>query len=217
MKKIISPETSGLAHRRSWRLCAMWVSLTAAVAAALMIAGCAGSAGQVAKLSHNSRDDVFVVAAPGTQAPRGYARLAVSATLKTHSPGAHAVTDVHGTAEHVLLLNIDGQVIELAGSPRKEAREALPVRNPEEGEGMRYRFETTLDVKEGSRRITAVVPADEVVAGREVRLVAGTSGKLVLEPVYGAASGGFKPGAQPATSYRQGLATLRFCLDGEAP
>ena len=184
--------------------------------ALLVASGCAGRTERVADMSRGSRNDVFALAAVGTQPPGGHARLRVCATLKTHVPGAHAAADAHGTPEHVLLLNIDGQVIELAGSPHPEETEALPARDPEEGRGMRYRFETTLDVREGSRRVTAVVPTDKVVVGQEMRFVAGKTVSLVLEPVYGATPGWVKPGSAPTSHYRQGLTSLVFIVDGES-
>lgn len=190
------------------------IALVVVTVAAL--GGCAGTSELARTASIVSRQDVFVEKQQGQPLPSGYAELRIVSSLKTHKPGIYSEKDIHGTPGYKLLINIDGQLAELSGAPQLERRESIIGRDPEEGEGIRYRFVQSLRVKAGTHRIVIVLPADNVAIEREVVLSEGSSNTLMLEPVYGAAQPRSRPRISNATDFKEGVKTLRVVLNDKA-
>jgi hypothetical protein len=170
---------------------------------AMMVAGgCAGSSMLLKAKSASVCTDVFTEATGGGIAPPGYTNLRVSLTA----------SDVHGTEDYQLLLNIDGQAVLLSGTLRSENCEPAKLVDPEAGDGIRYRFNRTLQLKAGTHRIVVAIPADDLAVEREINLPEGNN-SLVVEPVYGAVPGSQRPGYCGTTSFTHGLKWLRVVLN----
>ncbi|TLN03923.1 hypothetical protein FDZ73_05270, partial [bacterium] len=156
-----------------------------------MLAGCAGKQGLIQKMSACTQEDVFQECSTTTPIPHGYADLRIVSSLKTHLPGNYSGKDIHGTPEHKLLVNIDGQAVFLTGSLREERKDLHSSCDPEEGHGICYLFQTELRLKSGGHSIFISLPFDGIAVERKFDLIAGSRNTLVLEPLYGLA--GDKP------------------------
>ena len=186
--------------------------IMSALAVAMMISGCAGSSALIRTSSTSTRTDIFKEVSNGGQVPAGYADLRVTSSVKTHSPGINS--DIHGTNDYKLLVNVDGQAVQLQGNLREENSEARGLRDSEAGKGIRYRFSSNLRLKAGTHKIVIAVPADDFAMEREITLSEG-SNNLVLEPTYRATSGKRRLGISKL-SFKQGLRSFRIFLNGKA-
>jgi hypothetical protein len=179
-----------------------------------VMGGCAESSALIKANSNSLRTDVFEELTNGATAPQGYVDLRVTATLKTHKPGIFSAKDIHGTPDYKLLLNIDGQAVQLQGTLRSENSEPMKLVDPEAGDGVRYRFSKNLRLKIGTHKVVVALPDDEIVVAREIVLIDGKVNHLVVEPVYSSAPGQRRPGVS-TTSFKQGIRTIRLTLNGQ--
>ena len=99
--------------------------------------------------------------------------MSIYSTLKTHKPGIYSSKDLHGTSDYKLLANIDGQAIQLPGTPHEEDSETHGVRGTEVGEGSRYTFTTKLRLRAGTHNVVLALPADDLAIERQVTLTEG--------------------------------------------
>jgi len=181
-----------------------------------VLSGCAESATLIRAGSNSIRSDIFQEFSSGGLVPQGYAELRVVSSLKTHKPGIYPFEKKnHGTPEYRMLVNIDGQAVQLQGDMQKEHIGPSGHRAPEAGDGIRYRFSKTLRLKGGTHRITVALPGDQLAIEREVTLSDGSRNTLVLEPTYGASPDKQRPGFYGVTSFRQGVKGLRPTLNGK--
>ena len=178
--------------------------------------GCAGSPELIRTSSVSTRSDVFQELQDGGSIPVGYADLRITSSLKTHKPGIYSSTDVHGTPEYRLLINIDGQAVQLQGNLYAEDIEPRGLRDPEAGEGIRYRFNKKLRLKTGTHKIVVAIPEDGIVVEREITLSEGRNNNLFLEPVYGSSTGKQRPGFYGVTSFKEGLKWFVVILNGKS-
>lgn len=179
------------------------------------MAGCAGSGELIRTASIGTRNDVFQELTDGGTVPQGYADLRIVSSLKTHRPGIYSIKDIHGTPEYRLLLNIDGQVTQIRGDLREENTEARGIRDPEAGEGIRYRFNKNLRLKAGTHKIVIAIIEDEFAVEREITLAEGGNNTLALEPAYRAAPGKRRPGLYGVTSFKEGIRGVSLILNGK--
>jgi hypothetical protein len=179
------------------------------------LAGCAGNAELVKKMSVSTNMNIFQEIDEHSQPVPGYVDLRVHSSLKTHKPGIYSNKDIHGTQEYILLVNIDGQATALTGCMNEERSETRSIRDPEEGEGIRYQFTKKLRVKTGAHRVVVALPADNLVAESEVILSEGQSNSLTIEPAYGSIPGKQRPGAYTFTRFKEGIRSIRLLLNGE--
>jgi len=179
------------------------------------VSGCAESSALIRRSSTSVRADVFKELTDGGTVPQDYADLRIAFSLKTHKPGIYSARDIHGTPEYKLLVNIDGQVIQLQGGLSEENTEQTALRNPEAGEGIRYRFNSNLRLKAGTHRIVIAIPADGLAEAQEITLTEGSSNSLVLEPVYKTISRKQRPGFYGVTRFTEGLKGFRMVLNGK--
>lgn len=179
--------------------------------------GCAGTGELIRKESGVTRSDVFVELADGGAIPAGHADLRIASSLKTHMPGIYRMEKKsHGTPDYKLLVNIDGQAVWLEGSLVEESIERSGLRDPEAGDGIRYRFSKGLRLRAGTHQVIVAIPEDGIAVERDITLTDGSSNSLVLEPLYGATAGKQRPGFYGATSFMQGLKGFRMVLNGES-
>ncbi len=179
-----------------------------------VISGCAESSALIKASSTSVRSDVFQELNDGGPIPLGYADLRIISSLKTHKPGIYSKKDLHGTPEYRLLINVDGQAVQLQGSLYEENIEPRWLRDPEAGEGVRYRFGRDLRLKAGKHRIVVAIPDDGLAVEREITLSEGKN-NLVLEPIYGATPGKQRPGFYGTTSFKEGIKWFRLKLNGQ--
>lgn len=179
----------------------------------VILPGCAGNKALVKALGTGTSQDVFQEIGGNAPQVPGYADLHIYSSLKTHKPGIYSSHDIHGTRDYTLLVNIDGQATTLKGRLSMERNESRPMRDPEEGEGIRYRFTKIVRVKAGAHRVFVALPADDIVAGKDVIISEGESNSLTMEPIYGAVPGKHGPGTYGLTSFKEGIKSIRLLLN----
>lgn len=179
-----------------------------------VVSGCAESSALIKANSSSMRTDIYEELTNGGITPRGYSDLRITATLKTHKPGIFSASDIHGTPDYKLLLNIDGQAVLLRGNMQKENSEPTKMADPEAGDGIRYRFSNNLRLKAGSHRIVVALPDGGIAVEREISLTEGNVNNLVMEPVYSTAQGKRQSGINIATSFKEGIRTIKLMLNG---
>lgn len=182
-----------------------------------MLSACAQNVELIKSLSATTRDDVFQELPGEAAIPTGYADLCISASLKTHKPGIYpSEKKPHGTADYMLLANIDGQATHIKGALKEESSEPRFPFDPEAGEGIRYNFRKDLRLKGGPHKIAVMIPDDDVLVFKEVFLSEGSSNFLFLEPAYGAAVNRQRPRFYSITSFFQGIKEFRAYLNGRS-
>ena len=185
------------------------------MASLTVLSGCAKSTALIKTGSNSIRSDVFQELSNGDIVPQGYADLRIVSSLKTHKPGIYPFEKKsHGMPGYRLLVNIDGQAIQLQGNLQNENSEPRGLRDPEAGDGIRYRFSKNLRLKAGTHKIIVALPDDEIAIEREITLSDNSNNTLVVEPVYGAVAIKQRPAFYRATSFKEGLNRLRLTLNG---
>jgi len=181
-----------------------------------VLSGCAESASLVKTASNGMRSDVFQELSNASMVPQGYADLRIVSSLKTHKPGIYPFEEkLHGTSEYRMLVNIDGQALQLQADLQRENMVPGALRVPEAGDGIRYRFSKSVRLKTGTHRITVALPDDKIAIEREITLSDESGNSLVVEPVYGASRDKQRPGFYGVTSFKEGLRGARLILNGQ--
>jgi hypothetical protein len=189
------------------------ITFLVATIAMMVVSGCASSTALIKASNSSSRSDVFEQISNGGILPPGYADLHISSSLKTHQSGMYSSKDLHGTSDYKLLVNIDGQAIQLQGALHEEDSETSGVRDTEVGEGTRYRFNTKLRLRAGVHKVVLALPADDLAVEQQITLTEGNSNHLILEPVYRQSPGKRRPGFYGVTSYKEGIKGIRLILN----
>jgi hypothetical protein len=180
-----------------------------------ILCGCADNSALIKANNTNIRTDIFEDFTSGGIVPSGFSALRITATLKTHKPGNYSATDIHGTPEHRLLLNIDGQALLLRASIQKEDRESRGLVDPEAGDGVLYHFNKILRLKAGIHRVVVAFPADGIAIAKEITLAEGNVNSLVIKPLYGTTPGMRRSMAFNTTSFMLGLRGVSLTLNGQ--
>lgn len=180
----------------------------------MAISACAGNSAFIKASSTSIRSDVFQELSNGDPIPPGYADLRIDSSLKTHRPYP-SENKSHGTPEYRLLINIDSQAVQVQGSLHEENIEPRQLRDPEAGEGIRYRFSKKLRLKAGTHKIIAAIPEDGIAVGGEITLAEGSSNSLVLEPIYATTAGKRRLGFYGVTSFIEGIKGFKVVLNGK--
>lgn len=184
--------------------------------ALMVLSGCADSSALIKANSTSMRTDIFEELTSREIASRGFTDLRITATLKTHKPGIYSATDIHGTPDYKLLLNIDGQAVLLRGRLQKENSESRGLVDPEAGDGIRYQFSKSLRLRAGAHLIVVALPDDGIAVEKEISLIEGNANRLVLEPIYNSTPGMKRLGAYGgATSFKEGIRRIRLTLNGQ--
>lgn len=173
--------------------------------------GCVDHSTLIKEHSSSTRSGIFEELADGSTTSPGFSDLVFSASLKTHRPN-HSESDVHGTPNYRLLLNIDGQAVWIKGKLNREQYESHRVRDPEAGDGIRYHFSSKLRLRPGAHRIVAAVPEDGIAIVREIT-VPDQSSSLILKPIYKKIPGTKRRDVYVQESFSQGLSSLRVFLN----
>lgn len=187
-----------------------------AIVCLLVMSGCAGNRELINSMRASTNQGVFKVVAENSPPEPGYVDLRIYSSLKTHLPGIYSERDVHGTPNYSMLVNIDGQAIHLQGQLREEKSGAISMRDPNEGIGIRYQFETKLRIKAGTHKVVVAIPADDLATAKEVVFTEGEINSLTIEPRYGTIPGKQRLGLYGMTSFKQGVRSVRLLLNGKA-
>lgn len=180
-----------------------------------LLSACVQNAKLIKTLSTTTSDDVFQELPAKASIPEGYADLYILASLKTHKPGVYSFEKKpHGTADYMLLLNIDGQATHIRGDLQEEKSENPLTSDSEAGEGIRYNFRKDVRLKAGPHRIAVAIPDDDIIIVKEVTLFEGSFYFLVLEPIYGRIAGMQKPAFYSLTNFSKGMNGFRAYLNG---
>lgn len=180
-----------------------------------LLSGCAESSALIKANSTSLRTDIFEEITSGGTAPQGYTELRITASLKTHKPGIYSSSDIHGTPDYKLLVNVDGQALILRGNLQQEKTEPMKLVDPEAGEGIRYRFSKTLRMKTGAHKIVVALTDDGVAVERELVLNEGVVNSLSIEPVYSTKPGKRRPGSYSLTSFMEGVRSISLTLNNK--
>lgn len=191
------------------------MKLFLSASALIVISGCADNSALIKASCTSIRNDVFEEVSNGGPPPAGYADLSINSSFKTHKPGIYSAKDIHGTPEYMLLLNIDGQAVQLQGSLREENTEPRGHRDPEAGEGVRYGFSKNLRLCAKTHKVVIAIPSDNIAVQREIYLPEESRNCLVIEPAYGAASEKQRPGFYGITSFEKGIKGFRVTFNGK--
>lgn len=179
------------------------------------LSACAQNVELIKTMSATIRNDVFQELPEGPAIPPGYTDLHILASLKTHKPGIYpSKKKHHGTADYMLLLNIDGQSTRVKGNLKEEKSKQRFLQDPEAGDGIRYYFRKDVRLKAGPHRIAVAIPDDDIVIVKEVVLLEGISNILVLEPVYGGKPVRQRHGLYGPESFSEGVKGFREYLNG---
>jgi len=172
----------------------------------LVLAGCAASNQNLL----GQRNDVFQVASDRAAVGADEAIVAVSASIKTHkySPLLFEPSK-HGKEEYRLFIDINGQSINLPMERQEEMTTTDPHIDPESGEGVRYRYKTTIRLKPGTYTVTAYLPTENVSVRREV--VIPREGKtLIVNPIYRGLARRKAPSLRRLPDFKDGVKALEI-------
>jgi len=187
--------------------------IIAIILAIVFMTGCAVNHELVKTAGISTRQDAFQEITSEAEPIPGYADLRIFTSLKTHKPGIYSSSDIHGTPDYKLLLNIDGQAVILRGSLQKENNEPMKLVDPEAGDGIRYRFSSNLRLRAGTHRIVVALPDDGIAVEREINLNEGKVNHLVLEPIYSSKPGKRRVGTYSTTGFMEGIRSIRLNLN----
>jgi len=148
----------------------------------VVMTGCAGNHEAVLKASAETRQDVFRVVQDTPGVP-GKALLEIEFPVKTFRARFVNTYIKHSDPDYTVLVNIDGQPLELLAEPVLEDLHGDFRDNPEAGTGWKYVFKKTLLLEPGTYRMTIAVPLAGVVVEKELTLTAGEH-LLKIAPTY---------------------------------
>jgi hypothetical protein len=183
-----------------------------------VLAGCVSTTKEIARRTKSDRADVFREVPAGESAPAGFVDLVVKASVKTPDEGRNAPESAkeHGC---LFLLNIDGQAVLWRGEGRKEA---VPLygkghtnRDPEAGDGMKYRLEKRVRLAVGPHKVFFGLPARDYLAEFKISLQEGDGQLLEFTPRYRFIE---HPVRMPVfrTSFLRGIERYDAVLNGQA-
>lgn len=185
------------------------------ITAFVILGGCASNKELVNVISTSTNQDVFQEIEEKSLPVPGYADLQIYSSLKTHKPGIYSDDDLHGTKDYLLVVNIDGQATQLRGRLNLERCEARSLRDPEEGDGIRYEFTKNLRIKPGPHKIAVAIPSDDLAIEQEINIAEGGIHKLAIEPIYSSTQVNQRPTNYCLTSFMQGIRSMRLLLNGK--
>lgn len=180
------------------------------LASMTLFSGCA-STQTIKQLETQSSQGVFHVVTQGQATPAsGFGDLQVLLDVKTRTSGTALIdTTNYGTEQYQLLVGVNGQTHRVSGTMRPEIGEYRGSTDPEAGNGVRYRFATTLRLPVGTHRISFALPGDHVVLEQEVRIEQGIK-RVELKPVYRAKNPHRLFGFRGERTFYQGVKALEI-------
>jgi hypothetical protein len=174
----------------------------------VLLGGCA-STETIKRLESQARQEVSPMVGQESQPlPAGFGELQVLLTVKTRKPNSVLIdTTGYGTDRYQLLVGAGDQIRRVTGVMAVETGEYRGSSDPEAGNGVRYRFATTLRLPVGTHRVTVALPGDGVVLEQLVEIKPG-SNMLALQPVYRMKSKHRRIGFPGQRTYYEGVKRL---------
>jgi predicted small secreted protein len=169
-----------------------------------ILAACAGSntAGM------GKRSDVFQVVTAGTTAGMDEAFITISASIKTHKEYPLLFEPAkHGSDDYRLVVDINGQSLELPVQTTEEATDSDPQTDPESGTGLRYSYTATVRLRPGRYTVTARLPTGNVTAIQDVQITAGSK-NITVKPIYRGSAGSKPASLRWVPAFRDGVSGL---------
>lgn len=148
----------------------------------VLLAGCAGNREAVLKATAQKRQDVYQIALQ-SHVDSGKSLLKIEFPVKPFKARFINTYSKHSDPPYTVVVNIDGQPIELTDEPVYEDLLGNQELNPEVGRGWRYIFKKNLQLSPGDHRITIAVPLSDIVLEKELSLKEGEN-LLKITPVY---------------------------------
>jgi len=186
----------------------------AIIATIMVISGCAGNSGVIKANSNSLRSDVFIEAGKAEAPTDKSAVLSINGSFKTHLPGKFSSSDVHGTSDLKLLLNIDGQAMNIPAKLQREDKSSAKIDDPEAGDGMKYNYGISLRLNPGIHKILLAVENEDVVVEKQISLKENSSNTIAFEPVYSTKPGKRTIGKYSITNFEEGIRALELKLNG---
>jgi hypothetical protein len=171
--------------------------------------GCAGNHEAISRITIDSRQDVFQVTSK-SQAVPGKALLNIEFPVKANKAYVFGSAIKHDNPPYNVVINIDGQAVELADEPILENIPGHHDDNPEAGKGWKYQFRKSLLIIPGTHRISIAVPLADVVVEKEVILREGGN-LLQLVPTYKTSITRYPR----SPWFTKGLRSISIMLNGE--
>ena len=182
--------------------------LSVLLLACILLGGCASTATISRLESRVGQGTSPLVGKESQPTPAGFGDLQVSLTVKTRKPNSVLIdTTGYGTDRYQLLVGAGDQVRRVSGDMTVETGVHRGSSDPEVGNGVRYRFATTLRLPVGMHRVTVALPGDGVVLEQLVEIKQG-SNTLELKPVYRMKSKHRRIGFPGRRTYYEGVKEL---------
>lgn len=160
------------------------VSIAVLATVLALISGCACNRNAVIIAGESTRHDIFKEVFEST-ASSDKALLKIDFPVKNFKARFVNTYIKHSDPPYTVIVNIDGQSIELTNEPVLEDSPGDFMKNPEVGTGWKYNFRKELLLDPGKHHVTIAVPLSDVVVEKDVALNTGTN-ILQLIPVYNA-------------------------------
>ncbi len=167
-----------------------FIIIMIAIGILFILAGCVSTTEEIAKRTDSTRTDVFVeVPAEGT-APAGFvdwlSRHPSKPASKNDAPESKTIAQ--GQPGYPFLLNIDGQAVLWTVNGQAETlplyEKGYTSRDPDAGEGIKYRLEKKIRLAVGMHKIFFGLPKKDYLSAFKVLLSEGESQVLEFKPRY---------------------------------
>jgi hypothetical protein len=165
------------------------------------LVGCVGS--NAARMGQ--RKDIFHVVREGAPIGADEVLVTISASIKTHRESSITFEPAkHGSDDYLLVVDIDGQSLNLPAQITEETTVADPQTDPESGTGVRYSYMATVGLRPGRYNVTAYLPTENVLTSQEVQ-ISGGSGNITVKPLYRGLAGRKPASLRWVPTFRDGV------------
>jgi len=159
------------------------------------------------------RSDVFQVISERGELAAGLVPVSISASIKTHSESSLLFEPAqHGSNDYRLVVDIDGQSLDLPFETLAETTASDPLRDPESGTGLRYSYRATVALRPGSYQVTAWLPTENVTVSQEVQISAGTR-QIIIKPLYRGLAGRKPASLRWQPTFKDGVSALNMLVN----
>jgi hypothetical protein len=159
------------------------------------------------------RSDVFQIVPEGSPAGADGVLVTVSASIKTHTESTLLIEPAqHGSDDYRLVVDINGQSIDLPVQTAEETTDSDPRTDPESGAGLRYIYKATVRLRPGSYTATAWLPTENVITSQEVQ-ISGSSRNITIKPFYRGSAGRKPASLRWLPSFRDGVSSLSISVN----
>jgi len=187
----------------------MFVRIIVLLVVCASLTACAG--GTTAGLG--LRSDVFQVIHNEGELGAGLLPVTISASIKTHTESSIPFELAqHGSDDYKLVIDINGQSLDLPFETIAETTTSDPLRDPESGSGLRYSYRATVALRPGSYRVTAWLPTENVMASQEVQISA-NSRQIIIKPLYRGLAGRKPASLRWLPTFKDGVSALQMVVN----